>query len=406
MLLLDMKKLTFTIGFVFVSSMVCFYLRYASVFKPSVSHEGVSKVYIPNMNDIKQQSTDIKRIFLANNMDMNVLVDKHKLVNNVPAVTNTTYWFPHQNISLDHRKFAVLAVSTPVNNNYNYVFIIPLTVLAWKRVGYDTLMLIAGSEVEWKNHTVLSAIYRYLMKLDCTVHFLNCEPKHRTMISQVSRLFAASVLRDLLRDDDYLITSDSDLWPINSSIYELKSPPYKIVNTNSDCCGYFDFNGTTYKMLPMCSTGASTATWLELLADDIPPQTAADILLYFNKRFGNDSTKQEVQKGENAGWYSDQRMMSILVQEWINRNNRSSVQYIPRDVRRDRIDRARWTSPSLVNKTDAHLLENAYNYKTWFQLTPLLRQMYGEDSSAFNFCMQYFESFLEAFKMHQVHARV
>jgi len=44
----------------------------------------------------------------------------------------------------------------------------------------------------------------------------------------------------------------------------------------------------------------------------------------------------EVHKGENVGWYLDQRLISILVSDWIKQHGRSRVKLVPRDTDTDR----------------------------------------------------------------------
>ena len=303
---------------------------------------------------------------------------------------------PTYSVNFNYTHYAIVSVSTPLDENYNYVFYVPLTILSWRRIGYGTILLISGSKQDWLNQPVLKAVYMYAVKLNASVTFLDSKPENRIMISQVSRLFAASLLQDKLHETDFLIISDIDLWPLNADMYVMNTGN-EILSLNSDCCGTFEHNGKRYTMLPMANVGANLTTWLNIIGSDRTlPTNAEDILKYFENEFGSVS-RNAVVKGENFGWYQDQRMLSILVQQWIDRNDPSLVQRVPRNVGMDRVDRAWWNANSIVNKTDAHLLENAYDYKVWFRLTPLLRQMYGENSNAFSLCMRYFEDFQKVF---------
>jgi len=94
------------------------------------------------------------------------------------------------------------------------------------------------------------------------------------IVLKVSRIFAANLLlnsaiasgsklsRDAM-DNLYLVTSDADLWPISSSVYDLPDG-VDVLSLNSYCCGSFKHGTQTYHMLPMANIGARLATWQRL----------------------------------------------------------------------------------------------------------------------------------------------
>ena len=91
---------------------------------------------------------------------------------------------------------------------------------------------------------------------------------------KVSRIFAANLLlkaanaggngwnRDVI-DNVYLVTSDADLWPISSSVYDLPDG-VDVLSLNAFCCSSFKHGTRTYQMLPMSNIGARIATWRQL----------------------------------------------------------------------------------------------------------------------------------------------
>ena len=99
--------------------------------------------------------------------------------------------------------------------------------------------------------------------------------------------------------------------------------------------------------------------------------------------------REPVVKGENDGWYMDQRMISILISKWVEKSGDSSVHYVPRNTGLDRIDRSSWKVTSLQGKLDAHILENIYELKQWTRMIPLLERMYGKESHELKWCKQY-----------------
>ena len=89
----------------------------------------------------------------------------------------------------------------------------------------------------------------------------------------MSRIFIGNILRartaitnrhhpDII-DSVYLVTSDTDIWPIYGDAYQL--PHGKdILSLNSECCGAFKHRGATYRMLPMANIGMRIGMWRKL----------------------------------------------------------------------------------------------------------------------------------------------
>ena len=95
------------------------------------------------------------------------------------------------------------------------------------------------------------------------------------LYDKVSRIFAANLLayaatvsgngwtaRDST-DDFYLVTSDTDLWPISDSAYTLPDG-VDVLSLNAFCCGTFQHRSQTYRMVPLANIGARLATWRNL----------------------------------------------------------------------------------------------------------------------------------------------
>ena len=93
---------------------------------------------------------------------------------------------------------------------------------------------------------------------------------------KVSRIFAANLLLkssaecradyspcSIVAGDVYLVTSDTDLWPISTSAYNLPDGMDALL-LNAFCCGTFRHGKETYQMVPLSNIGARIATWLNL----------------------------------------------------------------------------------------------------------------------------------------------
>ena len=64
-------------------------------------------------------------------------------------------------------------------------------------------------------------------------------------------------------DNVYMVTTDADLWPIASNVYNLPDG-MDVLSLNAYCCGTFKHGTMTYRMLPMSHIGARIATWRSL----------------------------------------------------------------------------------------------------------------------------------------------
>lgn len=152
------------------------------------------------------------------------------------------------------KKIAVIAATTPTvdnercaqgNQECSYAFYLPLTALAWRRLGFETAVILAGDDKPWKTQgTHLNSVYETLVGLgDVTVLFLPSSEDLKTAIAQVGRLFVADMEPFASQPDAYLVTSDADLFPI-ANIYDFESPQTNDVRlTNGHCCGSFEHNG-------------------------------------------------------------------------------------------------------------------------------------------------------------------
>ena len=139
-------------------------------------------------------------------------------------------------------KIAVVAITAPpymtdvLSIRYSRIFhfYLPITIAAWRRLGYATFVIIIGSPKPWflKNH-YLNYVYETIeQKLPGSAKFLFIETNSTDKISrvktaQVIRLFASYLepVRNLT--DSYMVTADADTLPLND-IYSLPNSSYTI----------------------------------------------------------------------------------------------------------------------------------------------------------------------------------
>ena len=163
--------------------------------------------------------------------------------------------------------YAVFCSNTPNGESYrsnDYAFLLPLTALAWERIGFRSIVIIAGYRCEWDNDPALSLILSFLEARKATVIFIASPVENRAMLSQTARIFAHNLPGFPAKDNDYVITSDADLWPIHREHYTPR-PSRELVLVHSGCCGTFQWNGTNYRMYPMSNIGATVSAWKDII---------------------------------------------------------------------------------------------------------------------------------------------
>jgi hypothetical protein len=300
--------------------------------------------------------------------------------------------------------YAVFGTTTPNGESYrsyDYAYNIPLTVLAWERIGFKSIVLIIGSRCEWENDPALKLILLRLEERSGTAIFVESSLEYRTTLSQVARIFVTNFKEFPGKETDYLITSDADLWPIRKEHF-IPHPNMDIVLVHWECCGEFKINNKSYSMYPMSNIGATVSIWRQVMNENHP--TAYDsesILNYLLGVFGDISWSSVIAGRET--WYVDQRLVSIRLAEWMELHGQNSV-YRVSDKGFSRADRAAWaeveklSSEQFLSKFDSHLPRKGYLPTQQAKIKPLIDYMYGNSSLESKWITKYNQEFLEKVK--------
>jgi len=88
-----------------------------------------------------------------------------------------------------NRKYAVFSSTSAKHaESLDFIFTLPLTALAWKRIGFDSVVIVVGPEDLWNSDPLLYVVLRSLRQLDAVVIFLDVHPANSVMVSQVTLL--------------------------------------------------------------------------------------------------------------------------------------------------------------------------------------------------------------------------
>jgi len=85
------------------------------------------------------------------------------------------------------RKYAVFSTTSGANaQSLGFIFLLPLTALAWKRIGFDSVVIIVGCSLDvWSSDALLHMVLSSIRELDAAVVFINVHPANSVMLSQV-----------------------------------------------------------------------------------------------------------------------------------------------------------------------------------------------------------------------------
>lgn len=299
------------------------------------------------------------------------------------------------------RRFAVFSCATPDENthrSYDYAFYLPLTALAWHRIGFESIVLIVGDPKEWLDRPVLSWIIESLKQLNATVLYLKSEKENREMLSQTARLFVVHMKGFPGGDDDYVITSDADLWPLHREHF-IPRIHHSLILLHSKCCGVFGYRGSTFRMLPMSHIGTSATYWRQIIqfTVSITEDDSELILVYLSNFFSDQLVRQRVIFGSQA-WSMDQKLVTVKLNEWRRKLGASDTTYEVSDDGFKRIDRASWhpkriSTDSFLHFYDAHLIEDGFTPEGWNMIRPLIHLMFDPVSWETQWAYVYAETF-------------
>ena len=278
------------------------------------------------------------------------------------------------------RKYAVFASSLHGSESRNYAFNLPLSAMAWQRIGFDSVIIIVGDPEKHKHQHWVEYLMKTLIGKEYIVLLVlkTVTPDQATTISQVSRLFAASLVNDGRRDramnDIYMLTADADIWPIAGDFFDLPEDK-DILHGN---IGTMSINGVQVTHAPLSYVGMNVRTWYDVMTQSgslAMPNTTAEIIKYFGRQFHYNVTHG------GRGWSLDQRTISLRIHQWkLKNDNTQRIHVYERNFKKDRIDRVRWptTGMDIDGIVDAHVLSHSYRPEQWKRLRPLLVLMFPD----------------------------
>ncbi|CAF0783789.1 unnamed protein product [Brachionus calyciflorus] len=296
-------------------------------------------------------------------------------------------------------KYVLMATNIDEKDNKFYYFYLPFCAEAWKKLGFKTvILLISTKEVDLENLKIdnqpAMKTIEYLKKLDCKLIVIKSDKNYGKITSMVSRLFAGAITE--LNDEDYIMTSDSDLIPISKSYYNTESHD-AITVWNAFCCGSYQLKNKNYEMYPMGHIGMKKKHWREVMNFNKETKINSEsVRILVGDNMGNHLFKEDdkIARGDPT-WFADQTILSKQISIYVNELNRTElIKKKFTGIRYDRIysdsELIKLANDSYDQLTDFHAFHSDFSEK-WPIMENLFKRLF--DNITFNSLLGYFKDF-------------
>ena len=321
------------------------------------------------------------------------------------------------NVSIKARRFAIFSSSIH-SKLRSYIFYTPIAAAAWQRLGYEVIVVFVG---DWLNfaHSHASIVdqmnltERLLQRLNVHLIHFQCNKTYSIKMSQLVRIFSGFLPERIVQDDDYIITSDSDIIPIRGEDYQAKENSTGFLY-NAFCCGSFQRRNRSHQMYPLSHVCLKKKFWRDLFLQSTQRQellqskdlTASDqILLAPNASFTfeliNLYTRHEfltlydsdMTKGD-AAWYMDQVYISMLINDYLAKDNTIQIDKLYKKSKRldPGLPMYAWEPQRLKDYGDAHIIhDEIFDSYRWSTFKKLLDFLFSSElASEFDFYYRQF----------------
>lgn len=195
-----------------------------------------------------------------------------------------------------------------------YCYYLPYVALAWRRLGFEPVVFLVGSEKKFNQMPLMN-----LLKHDLKIryHFVNIDSTRSIATSQIIRLFGGFLSYENRTNKDlFLLTADVDLVPISRWPFEVHSNRSNyILAVNAYCCPNDKFNHQNFSNIhyyPISYIGMKKDLWKKIFLPSnrctFQSNLTIDFIECVLKERMNLSIPTNVIKG-GPHWDIDQRLL-------------------------------------------------------------------------------------------------
>jgi hypothetical protein len=195
-----------------------------------------------------------------------------------------------------------------------YCYYLPFAVLAWRRLGFEPVVLLVGSERIFRRLPLIDVLKN---DLNISFHIINTDRSRSISTSQLVRLFGGFLSYSYASKNNSLIfIADVDLLPITRHRFDIDiNNDNHIVIVNAYCCHEQQFsyqNDHNIDYYPMSYVGMTQYLWKQIflpLGHCYPSSNlTVDFIECCLKSKYNQTIPKHVVKGTNQ-WDIDQKLL-------------------------------------------------------------------------------------------------
>jgi hypothetical protein len=263
---------------------------------------------------------------------------------------------------------------------------IPICAIAWRRIGYEPLVLIVNNPKATVSQVANKTI-EYLNRFGVRIVYVPAPLDNMDQLGQLARLYSGALPDDVIKDEDYILTTDSDMIPVSSTFFnQYNTKAINILNAFG-VNRFVEHKGEKYDMVPMMFIGMRKWQWREVMR--IPKDMALNgenimsSLMKIND--GGEFRQNKDFVRDDAVWYLDQNTVTIAIYDYVNENKfgfeRKLNKFKYTGLRLDRADSQRvWyrklDSFDLI--TDAHMF-HAESRKNIKRIVDFLERLFNRN---------------------------
>jgi hypothetical protein len=295
------------------------------------------------------------------------------------------------------KKYAIISTALVANTKYFYLMYIPICAIAWRRIGYEPIVLIVNNPKATVSQ-VANRTIEYLNRLKVRIVYVQAPLDHIDQLGQLARLYSGALSDDVIKDEDFILTTDSDMIPVSHKFFnQYNTKAITILNAHG--IGTVNHKGKQYDMVPMMFIGMRKWQWREVMRLPKDMVLNGENIMKNVMKINDGGVfrkNKDFTRGDDV-WYLDQNTVTIAIYEYLNddkfKSERKLNKYKYTGMRLDRGDsRDTWyrklNSFDLI--TDAHMfhgdskdylkrildfLEILFNKKIYKQLNAFIHEL-------------------------------
>jgi hypothetical protein len=280
-------------------------------------------------------------------------------------------------------KFVIMSVSMVEKQNFYYVLYLPICALAWRRIGYEPLVFIVKDSRHEIVNDLTGKTIQYLKKFNVRVIDVAAEEAYVRNVAMLVRLFVGILPDDVAKDDDFIMTSDTDFIPISKTYFNfLNTDAITLLDARER---KFIHKGVPYEMpevfIPYI--GMKKWRWREVMRLKKAMELKGSTVVEKVKEIHGETSfvgNSQMMRGDNF-WFLDQRTVTIALNEYLKSSSSAKLnRFAYSGMRLDRSWPKLWylMLERFDHVTDAHLFHaDAFEYQEF--VFDLLRRLFGRN---------------------------